>query len=141
MSSGLPSKQADLEFFGFGSQIEFWQQDIEEWLIAHTHNSSLLNSNLVMFACILWWLWRARNEEVLGHSKINNHSLICRINALFHTCNSVFILDSQISSKEIRWVSWKKPDVGTFKINANGSSLNNTGRAGFGGVARDHLGH
>ncbi|KAF9622098.1 hypothetical protein IFM89_029382 [Coptis chinensis] len=37
-------------------------------------------------------------------------------------------------------VTWKKPPVGFFKLNSDGSSLNNPGRCGGGGIIRDHNG-
>lgn len=69
---------------GFGStSIDFWNQDLESWLqqnlVAHSPNSVAVS----LFARTIWWLWLARNEEVLGQSKPNALSLRLESNLWF----------------------------------------------------------
>lgn len=37
-------------------------------------------------------------------------------------------------------VSWNKPGLGTYKLNTDGSALQNSGKIGGGGILRDHQG-
>ena len=37
-------------------------------------------------------------------------------------------------------VSWNKPRLGTYKLNTDGSALQNSGKIGGGGILRDHQG-
>ena len=43
-------------------------------------------------------------------------------------------------AKSVVAVGWEKPPVGWAKLNSDGSALGNPGRAGGGGVIRDHNG-
>ncbi|KAJ1405402.1 ribonuclease H [Sesbania bispinosa] len=42
--------------------------------------------------------------------------------------------------KPDRWVSWIAPREGVVAINSDGSALGCPGRAGFGGLIRNHIG-
>ncbi|EOX99990.1 Uncharacterized protein TCM_009188 [Theobroma cacao] len=48
--------------------------------------------------------------------------------------------ESQESGHLPKIISWHKPSIGEFKLNVDGSSINNFQNAGGGGLLRDHTG-
>ena len=57
--------------------------------------------------------------------------------SIFHLCDSITAdHTSKTRVPNIRMVCWSKPSEGVMKLNVDGSSLGNPGRAGFGGLLR-----
>lgn len=87
----------------------------------------------------LWWVWRAHNAEFIldeawPEPKVlrNITSLVIDIQQAYHS--------SSTNTSSTHMVCCEKPPLGFCKLNVDGCSLGNPGRAGFGGLIRNEIG-
>ena len=112
---------------GFNGICYFFSSDVKVWLKynATSHHSFI-------FLAALWNIWYSRNERVFSDSHLTHHGLIRKILHLADLCSSIFV--SNPVRIERRWVGWSMPQNNFVKLNCDGSSIGNPGRAGFGGL-------
>lgn len=91
-----------------------------------------------IFPQALWLLWKQRNEAVFNKGKLNE-----RLHDICLQQATEFYALSMAPDKEKKrqvLVGWSPPPGGFFKLNTDGSVSKNPGRAGVGGLIRDHNG-
>ena len=92
-----------------------------------------------LFLFTLWSLWKNRNH-VMFENSIPNPRLdkVCLSQAkeYYYYVSKA----KQITTKIANPVRWSKPLMGWFKLNTDGASLGNPGKAGGGGLIRDSEG-
>lgn len=88
--------------FGFGSNANRWNLDVVKWLKDHLQKNNAQSPPQLLFACILWWIWWARNVEVLEDEKWPCMCVICMIKIMEHACTMAFKFDGTSSSREGR---------------------------------------
>ncbi|KAI0522466.1 hypothetical protein KFK09_004845 [Dendrobium nobile] len=79
--------------------------------------------------CIIWFLWKARNEAKHDGIKMKDTDLCVKLGMSIH-------LEDVIRRERI--VRWLKPKAPAIKLNSDGSV--DTLSAGFGGIIRDSFG-
>ena len=140
----MPICNADLE--------EDWNPNHEEasynlemlqWLKANCLSSHDILSNgvpwKILFAFTVWNLWKHRNKVVFENSVLNPRlhytSIKQGVDYFYYIGKSIYV--KRWSSIQVQWT---KPGTGWCKLNIDGASLRNPGKAGVGGLIRDHRG-
>ena len=121
----------------YGSTLNLWLS--ENAKAAHTvgqHN--LPWKSVFLFA--IWTIWKRRNLLVFQNKPLNSnlHSEILHKVLEFTHC-AVNIREA--THHVLKPVRWEKPAIGWRKLNSDGSSLGNPGRAGGGGLIWDEEGN
>ena len=113
----------------------------------------LLNYILPNFVC--WNLWKNRCAVKYGGKKSSVHRVIYGIfKDTMQVVKMVYpnipwkqnwdslinILDHCQHQLQITMVGWKKPLEGMYKLNTDGSAIQDSGKIGGGGIVRDHQG-
>lgn len=119
----------------------------EDWLEANLQGDTRLGFEKgwpERFSIRIWWLWKWRNDKVLNGQSIPTAHKIrwisqkeAEITTAFSKANVLFPNASQWGDVH---VSWSKPSMGLIKVNVDGSVSSIGGKAGCGGVIRDHDG-
>ena len=142
---------------GCGFAQEYWQQlqfpvcmretfnlPLDKWLEANC--KAEINFNRlgipwkVLFPLGVWHLWLRRNQLIFKIGKVDR----LWFKKSIKDCIELFSvgLNAKIhKAKAVVAVGWEKPQVGWAKLNSDGFALSNPGRAGGGGVIRDHNGN
>ena len=93
----------------------------------------------IIFAFGIWTLWTHRNGILFWNDRIQQnlkHEISTKANEF-----SYFRINGKlIATRRIIRVSSLKPPLNWFKLNSNGSSLGNPGRASDGGLIRNNKG-
>ena len=91
----------------------------------------------IQFPFAVWHLWKHRNRVVFENTTLNMSLHTYCINQFVE-----YFFYIGEASKEKHYtavqIRWKKPREGWAKLNIDGASLGNPGRAGSGGILRDH---
>ena len=116
---------------GIGSDMRMDSQDHKAWvkLIANAPNN-------VTLCATLWWVWRARNSELIANKILSVDMIVRAILGKVEAFRTNFFHDEMVP-KSPRWVRWEWPPEGVMKLNVDGCSRGNPGLAGFGGLVRD----
>ena len=121
------------------SHINSFNENFANWLRINSLSTVRHNTHIpwcTAFLYAVWYLWKNRNI-VMFENGIPNPKLdkVCLGQAReFHFCVSKI---NQVSSKIPFLVRWNKPSFGWHKLNTDGDSIGNPGKAGGGGVIRD----
>ena len=94
----------------------------------------------IIFIISIWQIWTHRNEVVFRIGR-GNPNLAMRCIQSSAEYFSIGMKTKIHPSKICVLVAWQKPPFGWAKLNTDGSTLGNPGRAGGGGVIHDHSGH
>ena len=76
----------------------------------------------MIFLSIIWWLWRARNAEILGGEAWSMYKILRRINATIIDFQT-FHHTAPVSTSLAYMVRWDSPPSGIWKLNVDGSAL------------------
>ena len=115
---------------------------LEAWLKANCLSVVLHKGCIpwcLIFLYTVWSLWRNRNSVVFENS-VPNSTLekVCLSQAKeFHYCVSKV---KQATPRIVIPIKWSKPLPGWCKLNTDGASLGNLGKAGGGGLICDSEG-
>ena len=123
--------------------VSYFSRNLEDWLQANClsnvgHKSANPWSTLFLFT--VWSIQKNRNKIVFDNA-IPNSSLhkICLSQAYEY---SFYVSKSKIiAQKVVVPVRWSKPLEGWYKLNTDGASFGNLGKAGGGGIIRDSQGN
>ena len=124
--------------------VDSFNQSLVEWLAVNCRSE--VRSNFlgipwrIIFIMSIWKIWIHRNEIVFrtGRGNPNLTRRCIQSSAKFF---SIGMKTKNHLSKICVPVAWQKPPAGWMKLTTDGSALGNPGRAGGGGVIRNHLGH
>nr|POE95235.1 putative ribonuclease h protein [Quercus suber] len=94
----------------------------------------------VVFPMGIWQLWLAHNMFHFRTGVVDTliHTKSIKESAEFF---SIGAKDRCNKMKKVIRVAWEKPALGWMKLNFDGSALGNLGKAGGGGLIRDHQGN
>jgi ribonuclease HI len=121
---------------------QFYSAPLIDWIIANCSVSSTHDHNIpwqTIFSFGIWNLWLRRNQFVFNPGA----SFSDPIGNTISFASEFYYLIGNYSKVKMRIpisVKWNLPPLGWFKLNTDGSSLGNPGKAGGGGVIRNHLG-
>jgi hypothetical protein len=92
---------------------------------------------------IIWYNWCARNDFVFNQYRESVDTSIAKIHSLVLACAAAFNKPNSLdqSNTSQRRVSWSRPAAGIMCLNVDGSLLNETNKAGYGGLLRDNHGN
>jgi hypothetical protein len=144
---------ASKTWFGSKLGIRFDQshQSFSDWVIYAIN--SLKEEDLSYLAAITYGIWFARNQWVFNQMTIAESEVINKANTSLQDYIRATTRDIQQQSNNrgrstsnqhqsgqtTRNRSWKKPEIGTIKINSD-ANLARAGRWGFGAICRDSTG-
>ncbi|KAL0006134.1 hypothetical protein SO802_013695 [Lithocarpus litseifolius] len=114
-------------------------QSLGDWLYDNCHSKQVHHSSIswsVVFPFAVWFLWKHRNKVVFENSPLNmNLHGLCLSQAIeFSFCVGKLRM---VNQRFLIQVSWSKPPEGWYKLNTDGASYGNPGKAGGGGLIRD----
>ena len=93
----------------------------------------------ILFPMGVWHIWLHRNEFTLRLGRVDHSSYrrCIKDNAEFYS----FGINSKVQKlKSVISIGWTKPPEGWAKLNFDGFVMGSTGKAGEGGVIRNHEG-
>ena len=114
-----------------------FDQPVKKWLEVNC-SSRAISDHLgipwkIVFPMGIWQLWFARNKFQFRTGVVDNliHTRCVKDSAEFFAIRSK---DRCNKLKKVIRVAWEKPPLGWLKLNTNGSTLGNPGKAGGGGL-------
>ena len=92
-----------------------------------------------LFPFAVWGLWKHRNRVVCENTTLNLslHKACINLAVEYFFCVGKSVQPQQQGCILLKW---NKPNVGRHKLNTDGASMGNPGKAGGRGVIRDHRG-
>ena len=115
---------------------QFYTAPLVDWIIANCSVSSTHDHNIpwqTIFSFGIWNLWLRRNQFVFNPGA----SFCDPIGNTISFASEFYYLIGNYSKVKMRTpisVKWNLPPLGWFKLNTDGSSVGNPGKAGGGGV-------
>ncbi|GLU02613.1 hypothetical protein SLE2022_198580 [Rubroshorea leprosula] len=91
----------------------------------------------VHFLSTIWQLWKYRNRFVFNGEHIPATALCDTICDYARDTYKAMVCNIFVSMREPRWICWYPPDLPFYKLNTDGSRIQDTGFASAGGVLRD----
>ncbi|GLU12078.1 hypothetical protein SLE2022_287860 [Rubroshorea leprosula] len=128
---------------GLGNHV-FFQLSWQQWIRCGSQKVSKVctrdMSYDVLFLSAVWELWKCRNRLVFKGEHLPAATLCDAICAYAQDTYRAMACNIFVKSQAPRWISWQPPVPPFYKLNTDGSRLQETGLASAGGVVRDHLG-
>lgn len=90
--------------------------------------------NHLLFFVRLWWLWRAQNSTCIVDDELLLIQIKHNVSSLANLMSLAFHCSSKTSN--YRWVTWHPTRDCSIILNVDGSSIDNPGPSGFGGLLR-----
>lgn len=88
-----------------------------------------------------WIIWKSRNREVLEGVYTTTHVQVSKVCQFIDDYKQAFMAEKASPfAREPRLRNWKPRPEGFWKLNKDGSSFGNPGRAGYDGLIRDNMG-
>ncbi|KAG7577326.1 Ribonuclease H-like superfamily [Arabidopsis thaliana x Arabidopsis arenosa] len=122
----------------------FFSQSLLEWIYSNLGEQELIGGSpwSTTFALEAWWGWKWRCGNIFGENRK------CRDRVRFIKdlakeaveAHSVAGNRSRTATRVERQIAWVPPREGWLKLNTDGASRGNPGRAAAGGVLRDSNG-
>lgn len=128
-----PRVQTIWNILGFSRSDLFLTNDVSNWLKSHA-----TTENGCLFVICCWFLWKSRNSEIFSDFRWPTWRILNQTHSL--VASSIKAVGGQVSGRGARMVKWHPPPPNSIKINVDGSSYGNPGRAGFGGLLRNSVG-
>ncbi|KAL8159786.1 hypothetical protein V2J09_001323 [Rumex salicifolius] len=127
------------------SDLHFFDKSAKEWLLSGIRGEFEilpLIPNEVVFAVVLWWLWRWRNGRVFKSDKSISdiRSFVLEQAKEFAARMNWRHVDAMVGRHEEIHISWSRPAVGWVKVNTDGARESRWGMATAGGVIRNDEG-
>ena len=121
-----------------------FDQPIEKWLELNC-STRAVSDHLgipwkIVFPMGIWQLWLARNKFQFRTGVVDN---LIQMKCIKESAKffAIGAKDRCNKMKKVIQVAWEKPPLGWMKLNNDGSALGNPGKAGGGGLIRDHQGN
>lgn len=89
---------------------------------------------------MLWKIWSTRNKYIFDGEENTPMSVAIQSQVLLNDIKHAYGDSCHATERQPRTISWNRPSTGFFCLNVGGSVQKNTGRAGVGGLVRDHIG-
>lgn len=145
----------------FGARIVFassWHVVLTNWLHQFNGSSQLHQLALLTPALIAWELWLARNEARYNGGLVNGYKICFKVKhwlvelspllrpsratpSLFHAAlYCLGMVPTPLTTKASLLVRWYSPPCDILKLNIEGASCGNPGRAKCDGLLRDWKG-
>ena len=122
--------------------VSSFNENLENWLKKNGLSTTRHNTSIpwcTLFLIAVWCLWKNRNKLVFENTILNP-----RLDKIYTgQAREYFFCVSkicQVSSKIVIPVRWTKSLVGWHKLNRDGASWGDPGKAGGGGVIKDYHG-
>ena len=119
----------------FADNFEVWLE--HNCLSEVRHKGSIPWCFLFLFA--VWNLWKNRNKVVFDKSIPNpmlDKTCLDQAKEYFYCVSKA----KQVASRAVIPIKWYNPILGWHKVNIDGASLGNPGKAGGGGIIRNSEG-
>ena len=124
-----------------------WKIPLKEWLLGNIEKRIMRSDEdwPQMFSVTCWWLWRWRNERCFKSEPripLDQVSfIVARLKDVREACSrEKGPVGSDGPRREEMYVRWRYPSIGWVRLNTDGASKGNPGKAGAGGIIRGHRG-
>lgn len=116
----------------------FFTSDLQSWILSNG-NMTLAKDWHTTLVVPCWVIWCSRCKEVIENHIVTTGCQIRRIQGIASDCDlACNSTRHEVLPRAPRLVSWT-PAAGVVKINVDGSSRGNPGKAGAGALLRDYL--
>ncbi|CAL1358846.1 unnamed protein product [Linum trigynum] len=128
------------------SLVDFLSADLDHWVSTNILNTEARVPWASSFSIALWTIWKNRNEGAFsgGNKLLSPPSLRHAIHLKVHIWHSAWMAPSPLllrgsfkSNRVVTDIGWVAPPRGWCKLNVDGASQGNPGKAAAGGVFRD----
>lgn len=124
-----------------------WKIPLRDWLLGNIEQRNLKSEEgwAQIFSVVCWWIWRWRNERSFNDDPKIPMDQVSFIFARIKQIKEAFYHELQQavghrSSRQEVFIRWKYPGLGWVRLNTDGASKGNPGKAGAGGLIRGHRG-
>lgn len=119
-------------FLRLDTNVAFYFGDLQHWL-----TDNIKSTRGMLFTATCWVIWKTCNAFIFGANTWSLWSIINQIQNLHMDIIKVW----NHTPQHIRFVGWEAPTFPAIKLNIDGNSFENTGKAGFWGIFCHHMGN
>ncbi|GLT90371.1 hypothetical protein SLE2022_083080 [Rubroshorea leprosula] len=94
----------------------------------------------ILFLSTIWQLWKCRNNMMFRAANLPTLNLCDFISSYALNTYQAMASNIFVQTKVPIWISWHPPDPTFYKLNTDGSRMQETGLASAGGLLRDSSG-
>ncbi|KAK9042587.1 hypothetical protein V6N11_017654 [Hibiscus sabdariffa] len=140
----VESKEAWLQLFAPDMRRFFFQQDLHSWLRCNLCSHIALSGSdipwRILFASLLWQLWKNQNDLVFNNSTSPVESLVQKSLALARYFNEPLKQFSNLKHRMDQHHVWSRPPLGWICLNVDGDVSSSTCIGSAGEFFRDNDG-